>query len=159
MAETQEKIELLKKIAHRFHAAQIEWALGASMMLYFKGLSPAFHDIDLMVSEQDAERAGAILSEMGKLCPPCREPDPRYRTKVFLEFTIDAIGVDVMAGFGIVRDGEFYDCALKQEKIAETLLLGTERIPLQSPLLWCRYDRLMGRDEKADRIERALASQ
>ena len=88
MAETQEKIELLKKIAHRFHAAQIEWALGASMMLYFKGLSPAFHDIDLMVSEQDVERAGAILSEMGKLCPPCREPDPRYRTKVFLEFTI-----------------------------------------------------------------------
>ena len=43
MAETQEKIELLKKIAHRFHAAQIEWALGASMMLYFKGLSPAIH--------------------------------------------------------------------------------------------------------------------
>lgn len=73
MAETQEKIEFLKKIAHRFHAAQIEWALGASMMLYFKGLSPAFHDIDLMVSEQDAERAGAILSEMGKLCPPSRE--------------------------------------------------------------------------------------
>ena len=73
MAGTQEKIELLKKIAHRFHAAQIEWALGASMMLYFKGLSPAFHDIDLMVSEQDAERAGAILSEMGKLCPPSRE--------------------------------------------------------------------------------------
>ena len=62
MAETQEKIELLKKIAHRFHAAQIEWALGASMMLYFKGLSPAFHDIDLMVSEQDVERAGAILN-------------------------------------------------------------------------------------------------
>lgn len=83
MAETQEKIELLKKIAHRFHAAQVEWALGASMMLYFKGLSPAFHDIDLMVSEQDAERAGAILSEMGKLCPPSREPDPRYGTKVF----------------------------------------------------------------------------
>ena len=37
MPETQEKLELLRRIAHRFNEAQIEWALGASLMLFLKG--------------------------------------------------------------------------------------------------------------------------
>jgi hypothetical protein len=158
MAGTQEKIELLKKIAHRFNEARIEWALGASMMLFLKGIAPEFHDIDLMVSVRDAECAKAILSEMGELLPPGPKPDPMYQTKSFMEFLIDSIEVDAMAGFGILRDGRFFDCSLKQEQIAETILLGAESIPLQSPLLWCKYYRLMGRSEKADMIERALLS-
>lgn len=40
MEEQQEKIELLKKIAHRFNEAHVVWALGASMMLYLKGIAP-----------------------------------------------------------------------------------------------------------------------
>ncbi len=46
MPEIQKKIELLQKIAHRFNEANIEWALGASMLLYFKGIISEFHDID-----------------------------------------------------------------------------------------------------------------
>ena len=46
MTETQRKIELLKRIAHRFNEAGVVWALGASMLLYFKGIAPEFHDID-----------------------------------------------------------------------------------------------------------------
>ena len=38
MPEIRKKIELLQKIAHRFNEANIEWALGASMLLYFKGI-------------------------------------------------------------------------------------------------------------------------
>ena len=34
--------------------------------------------------------------------------------------------------------------------------LGGEVIPMQSPRLWCRYYRLMGRIAKADMIEKAL---
>ena len=157
MPETQEKLELLRRIAHRFNEAQIEWALGASLMLFLKGFVSEFHDIDLMVSVQDAERAKAILSEMGELCPPNPKPNPMYQTKTFLEFRIDSIEVDVMAGFAIVKDGTVYDCALRKEQIVEKMLLGTEVIPLQSPLLWCEYYRLMGRAEKADMIEKALA--
>lgn len=29
-------------------------------------------------------------------------------------------------------------------------------VPLQSPLLWCKYYRLMGRIEKAEMIEKAI---
>ena len=99
MPEIQKKIELLQKIAHRFNEANIEWALGASMLLYFNGIISEFHDIDLMVSVHGAEQVRTILSEMGELHAPASAPDPMYRTKVFMEFTIDSVGIDVMAGF------------------------------------------------------------
>ena len=67
MSEIRKKIELLQKIAHRFNEANIEWALGASMLLYFKGIISEFHDIDLMVSVHNAEQVRTILSEMGEL--------------------------------------------------------------------------------------------
>ena len=156
MASTEEKIELLKKIAHRFDKARIVWALGASMLLYFKGIVPDFHDIDLMISDDDAEYVRSILSEMGKLQPP--NPNAKYRTKTFMEFTIDGIDVDVMAGFSVLSDGKLFDCSLKEDQIVEKIALGSELIPLQSPQLWCEYYRLMGRDEKARMIEDALCA-
>ena len=48
MEKTQEKIQLLLRIVHRLNEAGVEWALGASMLLYFKGITSDFHDIDLM---------------------------------------------------------------------------------------------------------------
>ena len=74
-----------------------------------------------------------------------------------MEFLIDSIEVDVMAGFAIVHAGTVYDCSLREDQIVEKMLLGTEVIPLQSPRLWCKYYRLMGRPQKADMIEKALS--
>ena len=70
MPEIQKKIELLQKIAHRFNEANIEWALGASMLLYFKGVTSELHDIDLMITFHDAELVRTIISEMGELHAP-----------------------------------------------------------------------------------------
>ena len=69
MTGTEEKIRLLKRIAHRLNEAQVEWCLGASMMLYFKGIVSEFHDIDLMISVNDVEVVKTILSEMVRWSP------------------------------------------------------------------------------------------
>ena len=82
MAGIQEKIQLLLRIAHRLNEAHVEWALGASMLLYFKGITSDFHDIDLMVADRDAECVRTILSEMGESCPSDLTPNPMYRTKI-----------------------------------------------------------------------------
>ena len=156
MAGTEEKISLLKRIAHRLNEAQVEWCLGASMMLYFKEIVSEFHDIDLMISVDDVEVVESILSEMGTLCPSDQVPNPMYQTKCFMEYVIDAIDVDVMAGFAIVREDEVYDCSLCKDQITDQLMLEDEVIPMQSPRLWCTYYRLMGRNAKADMIEKAL---
>lgn len=93
---------------------------------------------------------------MGTLCPSDQVPNPMYQTKCFMEYVIDAIDVDVMAGFAIVREGEVYDCSLCTDQITDQLMLEDEVIPMQSPRLWCTYYRLMGRNAKADLIEKAL---
>lgn len=118
------------------------------MLLYFKSITSEFHDIDLMVADHDAECVRTILSEMGKLCPPDPMPNPMYRTKAFMEFLIDSIEVDVMAGFAIVHEGTVYDCSLREDQIVEKMLLGTEVIPLQSPRLWCKYYPSKGRHDR-----------
>ena len=156
MEKTQEKIQLLLRIVHRLNEAGVEWALGASMLLYFKGITSNFHDIDLMVADCDTECVRTILSEMGESCPSDSIPNPVYRAKNFMEFLIDSVEVDVMAGFAIVKDGKVFDCALRKEQIVEKMPLETEVIPLQSPSLWCKYYRLMGRTEKAEMIEKAM---
>ena len=155
MNELNKKIKLLKEIAQRFNTAYITWALGASTLLYFKGITSTFNDIDLMISNDDAESVRKILSEMGELQPP--NPNPKYKTKVFMEFVINSVDVDVMAGFSILNDGKIYDCSLDKDQIVEWFTLGNTKIPLQSPLLWCEYYKLMGRKEKVDMIERVLS--
>ncbi len=155
MPEIGQKIELLKKIALQFEKAHITWALGGSMMLYFKGIVPVFQDIDLMVADADAQTAQSILCSMGQMQP--QNPNPKFRSKAFMEFVIDAVDVDVIAGFAIVNGDSVVDCSLQKEQIVERMPLGEACIPLQSPALWCRYYRLMDRTEKAQMIEQALS--
>lgn len=155
MPEIGQKIELLKKIALQFEKAHITWALGGSMMLYFKGIVPVFQDIDLMVADADAQTAQSILCSMGQMQP--QTPNPKFRSKAFMEFVINSVDVDVIAGFAIVSGDSVVDCSLQKEQIVERMPLGEACIPLQSPALWCRYYRLMDRNEKAQMIEQALS--
>lgn len=76
-----------------------------------------------------------------------------------MEFLIDSIDVDVMAGFAIVNEGKTFDCSLHADQIVEKMALVTEIVPLQSPLLWSKYYRLMERPEKAEMIEKAIENQ
>ena len=153
--ESETKIAVLKRIARRFNEAGLVWALGASMLLYFKQITSEFHDIDLMVADEDAARARQLLCEMGTLQPP--NPSSQYKTKCFMEFIIDGVDVDVMAGFAIVANGQTHNCALQKEQIVETLTLDGEIIPLQSAALWRGYYALMGRSAKVEMIDRYLS--
>lgn len=147
---TTDKLAVLTKIAREFAQAGITWALGASMLLYFKGITPDFHDIDLMVANDDADAARDILARLGCQLPP--NPNAKYRTKCFLEFVIDGVDVDMMAGFAIVSDGVLHDCSLQREEIVETLTLAGARIPLQSIARWQEYYAWMGRQDKVRMI-------
>ena len=152
MNDIEKKLKVLSNIAHVLNEKNVVWAVGASMLLYFKGKTDFFHDIDLMVSEDDVEKLKEQLLPMGLFAPP--KLDKQYKTRHFLEFTIDGIDVDVMAGFVIVKDGRDVDCSLFPEQIEEYIQLNGETIPLQSLSDWRRYYELMGRSSKVEMIDR-----
>lgn len=152
MKELHQKLTVLSKIARVFNENQILWAVGGSMLLYFKGKTEIFHDIDLMVGEKDIDAAKALLLTIGDLLP--EKPNPQYKTRHFLEFRVDGVDVDVMAGFIIVSDGKDYDCSLLPEQIEEYIPLNGELIPLQALQDWRKYYELMGRESKVAMIDK-----
>lgn len=148
----EQKLKVLADIACVFNEQNILWAVGASALLYFHGKTNFFDDLDLMVSEADVEKAKAALLNMGTLTPP--KPDKQYKTRHFLEFVIDGVDVDIMAGLVIVKDDEDFDCSLFAHQIESFATLYGQTIPLQSLHIWRRYYQLMGRVSKVQMIDR-----
>lgn len=152
MSGTQHKLKVLSEIGNRLNREGIEWAVGASLLLYFKGITDKFNDIDIMVAEKDADKVKSVLSRMGILYP--QKPNRKYKTRHFLEFSVESVDIDVMAGFVIVNGGREYDCSFDESQIAEYKDVNGVKIPLQKLELWREYYILMGRRAKADMIDR-----
>lgn len=145
------KLRVLAQIANRLNAAEIQWALGASAMLYLNGVADRFDDLDIMVQTDQALRAKDILKSMGAL--KAANPAAQYRTKYFFEFVIGGVDVDLMGGFTI-REGEIeHDCSLKSFQIAETREICGEKVPLQALSVWREYYEWMGRRAKVEMID------
>ena len=151
MENLQAKLELLSQIAKELNDRNVAWAIGASMLLYFKGILSDFHDIDIMVSEEDFELVQEVLTSFGELQPP--NPNSKYRTKRFGEFVVDDIDIDVMAGFIIMDEDREYYFPLKHEDIKDFTEIAGVKVPLQSLEEWRNYYQLMGRAEKAKLID------
>lgn len=139
----EKKLLVLSKIAKALNEHHITWALGASGMLYFNGITASFHDLDIMVSEACIEEAKAALSALG--CPLERKPNPQYQTKHFLEYTIDCVEVDVIAGFVIVKDGISHPAPFDETHIEKSVTVNGQTVPLQRLSDWAGYYALMGR--------------
>lgn len=151
MNELDRKLKVLSDIAYVLNKNNAVWAVGGSLLLYFKGKTDVFHDIDLMVCEDNIEMLKELLLPMGVLASS--KPNNQYKTRHFFEFTIKDVDVDIMAGFVIVKAGKEYDCSLLPDQIAEYIQLNGETIPLHSLSVWRRYYELMGRISKVEMID------
>ncbi|MFV0413026.1 MAG: hypothetical protein ACK5L3_07100 [Oscillospiraceae bacterium] len=117
----------LLKIAALLNRQGISWALGASMLLYYKGLAAKPNDIDLMIAPESAEAADKILAALGTRQPP--NPSANYATTYIAEYVVDGVEVDVMAGFAIRHAGGCYEYRL-EPVFFETLCIGGTKIYL-----------------------------
>ena len=146
-----DKRKVLKTIAGEFNKANIIWSLGASMLLYFKGIVSDCHDIDIMIMREDVPSVKEIMALLHGQRQPF-VPNEKYRSEAFLEYVVSGVEVDIIAGFAIMNEGRLFDCGLQPHQITDYADLDGERIPLQSVDLWCRYYELMGRTEKVQII-------
>ena len=149
--ENDQKLQVLARIAGKLNKAGVTWAVGGSLLLYFKKITDTFKDIDIVLLEEDAQTVKTILLEMGTMEPLKRSS--QYKTKAFFEFTIDAVDVDVLAGFVIVKDGIEHDCALRKADIQEYIEVHNEHIPLHAVEVWRKYYTLMDKSDKVSMID------
>lgn len=152
--ETRAKLAVLKRVAEALNGGGVTWAVGASLLLYFAGIAEDFRDVDILVDARDVPATKAILAAFS--APQQRTPNERYRTDTFLEYTIDGVDFDVMAGLCIVsEDGRAHAFPLQGADIAARVMLGDTAIPLHSVAAWRTYYALMGRTEKVRMIDEA----
>ena len=145
------KLAVLAKVGAALNGARVSWAVGASLMLYLRRMTDTFHDIDLVTTIADADAVCAVLSRLGALQPA--NPSALYKTKRFLEFIVDGVELDVMAGYAITRYGVDYDRAFDPASVDAHATVGGVTIPLQAVAVWRENYRLMGRADKVALID------
>ena len=145
--------DTLVVIARALNQADVHWGVGASVLLYYHGLVDAPHDIDIIISEGDADMAASILSGLGREAPgdPARS---LYSTSRFLEYIVDGTDVDVMAGFAIRHDNGTYVFPFDDRSITMRKCVKGVTIPFSSLEDWyVLYQLMPGREAKVKLIE------
>ena len=141
-----DKIAVLIKAAKKLNEVSITWAVGASLLLYLRGLTSEFHDIDIMVSKAQIEQVKEIFLTMEGL------QDANLNGKFgMMEFVVDDVEIDIMDGFFEPSVGLYF--VLGAGDIEDWIEIGGERIPLQSLEEWKLFYGIMGRPEKVKLIE------
>lgn len=145
----------LLKIAEILNKAQVQWAVGASLMLDSLGLVPEVHDIDIVVNLKHIERAIQVLEGIGEHIPILKKDE--YVTRHFHCFNIDGIDMDVMSGFRIKHSEGIYEFPMDSESIVKFELLDDVKIPYTSVEDWyVAYMLMKERDWKVDLIRNYL---
>lgn len=105
-----------------------------------------------MVGEADGGRAGELLRSMGT-----RQADKtggRYRTRVFEEYVVDGVDVDLIAGFAVLCGGEVREIPLTPQSIDAQAEADGVPVPLHAVAAWRTLYRLIGREDKLELIDR-----
>ena len=103
MAATQsaEILDVLKRVAQILREADIEFALGGGLSAWVHGGPPTENDVDMLIREQDVDRALAVLAAAGL---ETARPPEGWLVKAW----VDGVLVDLMyEPSGLVVDDEF----------------------------------------------------
>jgi hypothetical protein len=148
-------INTLCQIGEKLNSAALVWGVGASVILNQFGLIEKPNDIDLMVTLEDMHQADLLLTSMGEKKE--NEKKHCYSTKVFNEYVVNGMDIDVMAGFGVFHDCGNYEYPFDQQSIVEHKLINGVRIPFTSLEDWyVLYQLMPNREPKVKLIENYL---
>jgi hypothetical protein len=139
------KIQVLTKIAHHLNKNNITWSLGGSCMLYLRNLVDTFSDIDIRIKDSDVDN---ILKLFSNFKLHVRNPNDKYKTTFFIEYTIDDVEIDIISGFTIVSEGLEHFFPLEDTRLNDQVIIDNEIIILDSINEWILYYTLMNREDK-----------
>lgn len=144
------KIKVLEDIANILNNHDINWALGGSMMLYLRGITDEFMDIDIIVLEDDFDvlesllPADIVIRTVGK--------KDNCHSHRFLPISLNDVDVDFIGGFMIGND---YFPLLEKDRQNYRMING-QKIYLHSIEEWLKYYQLMNRNKKVSLIQNFL---
>lgn len=152
-----EKLAALAKAGRALNSAHVEWAVGASALLYLTDIVEDFNDIDLLITPQTLPEARNALLSAGARSRPAPPPNPAYATASFEEYKLDGEDFDVMGDLAIRRKEAVCRYPFDADRIGGFADLQGVRIPLCPLADWFVLYLLMpARIKKATLIGRHL---
>lgn len=154
--------QVLRTLAARFNASGLRWQVGASMLLYLKGVVERAGDLDLIVDERDYLACKEILAELG--FEKAVSPHPMFRSAQFSTFEVEGVEIDLMAAYTVHFVGGMFTYPFEPQyaEILEDQGVSIYMAPLEFwlvtyrcmgdpkgrvPLIWAYFDR-QGYDEE-----------
>lgn len=77
-----------------------------------KNIVEDFNDIDILIDIKDVDKVIKIMNEIG--IKKDTQSHLNYLTQVFLEYEVDRVEIDIMAGFKIKTYDKIIDGSLKK---------------------------------------------
>mgnify|MGYP001442158330 CR=1 len=153
----EEKVAVLARAAAALNAANVTWAVGASALLYFEGVTDTFNDLDLLIAEGDMLSAEQAMFFAGATQLPSPGPTSAYVTRQYSKFRLDDVDFDLLCGFSLRRKGEVYEYPFGPDHIAYVAQAQGVPVPLSPLADWFILYLLMpDRGRRAVQIARYL---
>lgn len=146
----EDKLIIIKELAKIFNENNILWAIGSSFLMYIKGITKDFNDIDILVEEKDIKLIRNILNDKYNQLPPYNIP--KYETPYFMEYNIKGLDIDIISNLTITFDNTTNRYPLNKKDI-EDYILDDTKIYLHSLKKWQKYYKETNRIEKSKLIE------
>lgn len=140
------KEKALRRAAERLNAAGITWAVGGGWMLQALGATRTWHDFDILVTEEDAPRADAILSKLGMRTP--RDGDSFRCSYHFDGADVELYAPPVMRNAHAPGESPLYHVIFNADSVAATLPVQGVEVPIMYPEDWLVIYGLLGEDKR-----------
>lgn len=143
--------DILKRIATYFDNNHISYGLGGSGVLVAYDILEEMHDIDIVVTLEDIQRAKEILDDIGVLkqsgknCIVMQEHCYVYE--------IDGVEVELMANIHIRHDEGLYELPFSRMRVTYRMCIDDLMIPVMSLEDWFVIYNLIGRMDRVNQIE------
>ncbi len=150
-------LNTLSLIGEKLNEAGIVWAVGGSVMLSHYGLAPDPNDIDILIDEDCAAQAAALMEVIGKERPPAKSRT--FATRHFHKYDVGGFPVDVMSGLAIRHDSGLFCYVFDKASVTGCMTVRGVKVPLASLEDWyVLYQLMPGRAAKVSLIESHLRS-
>ena len=147
----------LSYIGEKLNNSNVQWGVGASILLNHYGIIDKPNDIDILIDIKDIEKADEILKSIGE--KKIWEKSEAYSTKYFYEYIVNGFDIDVMSGLAIKHDKGVYRYIFDNSSVSEFKKIKGVSIPLTSLEDWyVIYQLIPSRESKVNMIEEYLLS-
>ena len=146
------KVSVLVSLAKVLNINNIKWGVGASMLMYLKGINTAVNDIDIIIDINDLSKFLDIIEYAQN---KNEEESPKYPTEHFYELTIKNVDLDIMFNYKVNTDDGIYDYPFDKDEL-EIVHMKNTKVYLLSIEEWLKAYKAMGRTDKVLVLEKYL---